>query len=431
MLKNPKIDHGASHPMHRDAALRERAHKVIPGGMWGHMNAARLPAGMPQFFSRAKGTRLHDVDGNEYIDFMCAFGPMILGYADPEVDAAVAVQRAQMDIANGPGEVLVELAELMVETIPAADWAMFSKNGTDATTACVMIARAHTGRRKILVAEGAYHGSAPWCTPWPGGTTPEDRAHQIRYTYNNIASLEAAVAQAGDDLAAILVSAFRHDARMDQELPTQAFANATRALADRHDAALILDDVRAGFRIDLGGSWEPLGVRPDLAAWSKALGNGYPIAAVTGTNWMRDAAPKIFVTGSFWCGAAAMAAAVATIRKLHRTDAVAHMTRLGGLLRSGIQARADGLGVGLRQTGPVQLPIMLFDDDADFRKGNLFAVTALQHGAYLHPWHNMFLSVAHSEDDIAVALRATSKALEAVERAFPATGTRTTEISDG
>ncbi len=163
----------------QDTALRERARKVIPGGMWGHMNAKRLPQGFPQFFAEAKGTRLRDVDGNEYLDFMCSFGPMILGYGDPEVDAAASAQRARMAIANGPGEVLVELAEKMVETIPAADWAMFSKNGTDATTACVMIARAQTARRKILIAKGAYHGSAPWCTPWPGGTTAEDRAHQI------------------------------------------------------------------------------------------------------------------------------------------------------------------------------------------------------------------------------------------------------------
>lgn len=402
----------------KDAALRERARRVIPGGMWGHMDAKRVAQGFPQFFAEAKGTRLRDVDGNEYLDFMCSFGPMILGYGDPEVDAAASAQRARMGIANGPGEVLVELAEKMVETIPAADWAMFSKNGTDATTACVMIARAQTARRKILIAKGAYHGSAPWCTPWPGGTTAEDRAHQINYIYNDVASLHAAADQAAGDLAGVLVSAFRHDARYDQELPTRDFADAARALADRSNAPLILDDVRAGFRIDLGGSWEPLGVRPDLSAYSKALGNGYPIAAITGNDALREAAQQIFVTGSFWCSAEPMAAAVATLDKLHRIDAVAHMARLGGLLRDGLQAQANRLGLGLRQTGPAQLPIVLFDDDPTFEKGNLFTVTALQHGVYLHPWHDMFLSVAHTEDDIAIALEATGPALEAVAREF-------------
>jgi glutamate-1-semialdehyde 2,1-aminomutase len=387
--------------------------------MWGHMNTIGLPAGYPQFFAQAKGARVTDVDGNEYIDFMCGFGPMILGYNDPDVEAAADAQRGRMDMANGPAEVMVELAELMVDMIPAADWAMFSKNGTDATTACLTIARAKTGRAKILVAKGAYHGAAPWCTPRPAGTMPEDRAHLIHYTYNDAASLSAAYEKAGSNLAGIVVSAFRHDTRVDQQMATPAFATAARVFADQAGAALILDDVRAGFRIDIGGSWEPLGVRPDLSAWSKALGNGHAIASVTGNDQFRDAAQEVFVTGSFWCGAVSMAAALATVHKLKQTGAVPHMVRLGEQLRSGIQAQADALGIGLHQSGPVQLPMMLFEGDSDCSKGNLFTLTALQHGAYLHPWHNMFLSAAHTDDDIESALNATQHGLEAVARHFP------------
>jgi len=401
-----------------DDALRERARRVIPGGMWGHMNVKALPEGYPQFFSQAEGARVRDVDGNDYIDFMCAFGPMILGYGDKDVEAAAEAQRQRFDIANGPGAIMVDLAERVVETIPSADWAMFSKNGTDATTCCVMIARAAAGRKKILVAGGAYHGAAPWCTPWPGGVTPEDRAHLISYTYNDLDSLQAAVDEAGDDLAGILVSAFRHDTRRDQDLPTQEFANAVRGHCTRTGAALMLDDVRAGFRLHLGGSWERLGVRPDLAAYSKALGNGHAIAAVTGADRLRDAAQKVFVTGSFWCGAEAMAAALATINKLHAVDAVAYMTRVGQMLRDGLAEQAERYGVGIRQTGPVQMPLVLFDNDVDFERGNLFTATALRHGVYLHPWHNMFLSAAHSEDDIALALQGTEHAFEAVARRF-------------
>jgi len=401
-----------------DTALRERAKRVIPGGMWGHMNAKALPQGYPQFFSRARGTRIWDADGNEYVDFMCAFGPMILGYGDEDVNAAANEQRERFDVANGPGAVMVDLAELLVETVPSADWAMFSKNGTDATTCCVMIARAAAGRKKILVAQGAYHGATPWCTPWPGGVTPEDRAHLIPYTYNDLDSLEIAVEKAGGDLAGILVSAFRHDARHDQEMPTQTFADAVRAHCTRTGAALMLDDVRAGFRLDLGGSWERMGVRPDLAAYSKALGNGYSIAAVTGADRLREAAQKVFVTGSFWCGAEAMAAAIATIRKLHAIDAVAHMTSLGDRFRNGLAEQAARYGVGIRQTGPVQMPLLLFDGDVEFERGNLFTVTALQHGVYLHPWHNMFLSAVHSEADIDFALQGTERAFEAVAREY-------------
>lgn len=401
-----------------DSALRARARKVIPGGMWGHMSAERLPSAFPQYFSAARGTRVIDVDGNSYIDFMCAYGPMILGYRNPEVEAAVAEQTGRVDLANGPGTALVELAELIVDTIPAADWTLLSKNGTDATTACVSIARAGTGRRKILVAHGAYHGAAPWCTPWPGGVVAEDRAHLIYYDFNDTASLEAAAAEAGDDLAGILCSAFRHDARRDQELTDPDFARAARTAADRAGAALILDDVRAGFRLHVGGSWEPLGVQPDLSAWSKALGNGHPIAAVTGKDGLREAAQRVYTTGSFWCAAGPMAAATATIGILRGSDAVGHMARLGEALRSGIVAQAASRGIGLRQTGPAQMPIMLFDDDPQGRKGDLFTSIALQHGVFLHPWHNMFLSAAHTDEDIAHALVATEAGLDAVAARF-------------
>ena len=172
-----------------DAALRTRAQRVIPGGMYGHLNVARLPPGYPQFFARAEGATLWDVDGNAYVDFMCAYGPMVLGYGNREVEAAAAAQRALGDVLTGPSERLVELAEKLVGMVAHADWALFQRNGTDATTLCVVVARAATKKRKILVARGAYHGSAPWCTPHPTGTTAEDRVHLVHYDYNDVASL--------------------------------------------------------------------------------------------------------------------------------------------------------------------------------------------------------------------------------------------------
>ena len=154
----------------RDAALRDRARRVIPGGMYGHQNAATWPAPFPQFLERGRGSRIWDVEGREYVDFVCSFGPIVLGHAHPAVEAAVVRQRALADCQNGPSPRMVELAERLVDLVPHADWAMFAKNGTDATTLALSIARAATGRRKILVARGAYHGSAPRCTPRPAGT---------------------------------------------------------------------------------------------------------------------------------------------------------------------------------------------------------------------------------------------------------------------
>jgi glutamate-1-semialdehyde 2,1-aminomutase len=404
----------ASEKQSVDAMLRARAQRVVPGGMWGHLNAARLPEGYPQFFASAEGCRVRDVDGHEYIDFMCSWGPVLLGHRHPEVQAAAEAQAAQGDCFNGPGEVMVDLAEDFVAMVPHADWAMFQKNGGDATTACVTIARAGTGRRKVLVARGSYHGALPWCSPSVAGVTSEDHAHLLHFEYNDVASLRAAVDEAGKDLAAIIVTAFRHDMGRDLELPTKEFALAARAACDAADAALIIDEVRAGLRLDIRGSWEALGVRPDLSAWSKAIANGYALAAVTGNDRFRDAATKVFVTGSFWCGTVAMAAARATLRIARETDVPSHIHAMGMRLREGLAQLADREGIAIRQSGPPQMPLMLFDDDADVRKGRAFCATALRRGAFFHPQHNMFLSSAHRAADIDAALEAASHGFKAV-----------------
>jgi glutamate-1-semialdehyde 2,1-aminomutase len=402
----------------RDRALRARARRVIPGGMWGHQNAARLPAAYPQFFQSAEGCRITDADGREYVDFMCAWGPMVLGYGDPDVERAAEAQRRLGDSLNGPTERLVELAELVVDIVPHADWAMFQKNGTDATTACVVIARAHTGRRKLLIAEGAYHGAVPWCNPYPEGSLPEDRAHIARFVYNDVASLQASAGAAEGDLAGIVVSGFRHDFGKPHEMPTPDFARAARAICDRTGALLIVDDVRAGFRIDIGGSWETVRVQPDLAAWSKAIANGRALAMVTGNDLCREAAGRVFVTGSFWTAGVAMAAAIATLTKLRATDGVGRMRAMGQRLRDGLDTQARAHGLPLAQSGPPQMPVLLFEGDTPERRmGWTFCTEALRRGVYLHAAHTLFLSAAHAEADIDRALEATDEAMAATARA--------------
>ena len=403
-----------SEPADKDAALRARASRVIPGGLWGHMNAAMLPQGYPQYFTEADGCRIRDANGRSYVDLMCSWGPVVLGHRHPTVEAAVRRQADQGDCMNGPGPVLVELAELMTDMIPHADWCLFAKNGTDATTSCVTIARAQTGRRKVLVANGSYHGAVPWCSPSLAGVTAEDRAHLVTFDYNDVASLERAAAAAKGDLAAIIVTAFRHDFGRDQEMPTAAFARTVRQVCDAAGAALILDDVRAGFRLHLGGSWEMLGVRPDLSAWSKAIGNGHALAAVTGNDAFRAAASQVFTTGSFWCSAVSMAAAVATLTELRRIDGPSRMREMGQRLRDGLEHLATQYQVGIRQTGPVQMPMLLFANDPEWRRGFAFCAEALRHGAYFHPKHNMFLSCAHTEADIDQALAAAEAGFRAI-----------------
>lgn len=400
-----------------DRRLRERAAAVVPGGMYGHLNAAQLPPGYPQFFASGEGAVVRDVDGNEYVDLMCSWGPIILGHQDPAVDAAVRAQQRHGDCLDGPTPLFVEAAELLVDTIADADWAMLAKNGTDATTLCTAIARAATGRRKVLVARGAYHGSASWSTPGARGITEADRANTGYFEYNDLASVEAAVAAAGeDDVAVIMVTPLRHDLRRDLEAASPEFATGLRAICDRIGAALAIDDVRAGFRIAVGGSWEPLGVRVDLSAWSKAIANGHPLACVTGVDALRDAASGVFTTGSFWLAALPMAAAKATITQLRETDAHERIGRAGRRLRAGLAAQAATHGLDVTLSGPVEMPFMTFAGDADFARASLWAVTAIDHGVFAHPFHNWFLSAALTDELVDRALAGTDHAFAAVAR---------------
>ena len=407
-------------PRSADLGLRERARAVIPGGMYGHQNAGPLPAEYPQFMRSGRGARVWDVDGNEYVDLMCSYGPVVLGHQHPAVEEAARAQAALADCQNAPGPVMVELAETLVATVRHADWAMFAKNGTDATTACCTIARAQTGRKRILVARGAYHGAAPWCTPRPPGTTPEDRANLGYYEFNDLDSARAAVAEAGPDLAGIMVSPFRHDAGYDQELVDPAFARGLRELCDAAGAALILDDVRCGFRLALGSSWEPIGVLPDLSAWSKAIANGHALAAVLGNDRYRGGAQQIFITGSFWFSATAMAAGIATIGALRADGAIAAMERTGSALRDGILAQAAARDLAVSYTGPVQMPYLTFAGDRDHALACEFAAHALRGGAFVHPRHNWFVSAAMTDADVALALHATDEAFAAVRRRLSA-----------
>jgi glutamate-1-semialdehyde 2,1-aminomutase len=407
---------------HRNKQLIERARRVIPGGMYGHQSAAILPDVFPQFFTRADGARLWDADGNEYIDYMCAFGPNLLGYRHPAVEAAVLAQQLLGDTMNGPSEIMVDLAEKFVSMVSHADWVIFCKNGTDATTMAMMTARSHSKKRKILVATKAYHGSAPWCNPFPNGTVPEERAHILQYQYNNPSSLEEAFHAAGDDVAGVFGSAFRHDVFENQALPTREFADTARRLCDKSGALLIVDDVRGGFRVARDCSWSKVGVQPDLSAWGKAIANGYALSALAGSEKARAAAQGIFVTGSYWFQAIPMAAAIATLNEIRNSDYLERTEKTGSMLRDGLAAQASNHGFSLRQTGPVQMPMILFDDDPDLRLGYCWVAEALTRGVYIHPWHNNFICAALTEQDVKQTLDATDQAFAALKKRRPNLG---------
>ena len=290
----------------KDAALLERAAAVLPS--LTHLDTKSMPEGYSQFFSHGEGARVWDVDGKEYIDFMCTYGPISVGHRHPAVQAAITEQMSKGDSLTGPTERMVELAEKLVELNDWADFATFQKNGTDATSLAVRYARAYSGKRKLLRAPGAYHGAnAVWVagTPSTQGVLEEESSHQLHYHFNDLASVKAAIEEAGDDFAAIIVSAFRWDFFHDLEWPTVEFLQGVRALCDEHDAVMIMDDIRSTLRIDINGTWKRFGVNPDLMCQCKGIANGQPLAAVIGNDRLRGAVSKITATGSFWSNAGA------------------------------------------------------------------------------------------------------------------------------
>jgi glutamate-1-semialdehyde 2,1-aminomutase len=402
-----------------DKALKDRARAVIPNGMFGHQSVGALPEDYPQFFTRAEGAHLWDSDGNRYLDFMCGYGPNLFGYGHESINAAYIRQLQQGDTMTGPAPVMVDLAEALVAMVAHADWAIFCKNGTDATTMAVTIARQHTSKNTIILAKGAYHGAAPWCTPVKNGTTPQDRANQIFCDYNDVESLEAAVREAGTDLAAIIASPIKHDTFVDQQLPLSDYARRARELCDEHGALLIVDDVRAGFRLARDCSWSLVGIEPDLSCWGKAIANGHPLSALLGSDKARQAAGSIYVTGSYWFSAAPLAASVETLRLIRESDYLTHTGDLGSGLRAGLAGLANLHGIGLKQSGPVTMPLILFEDDPGFARGYFFVEQLLKRGIYFHPWHNMFICNAMTQVDIDATLNAADEAFAALAAAGP------------
>ncbi|MEJ0065773.1 MAG: aminotransferase class III-fold pyridoxal phosphate-dependent enzyme [Caulobacteraceae bacterium] len=402
--------------MSQQDALKQRAQHVFPRGIYGHLSTRTMPENYPQFFASAKGVRMTDIDGKTYIDYMCAFGLNLFGYGDEEINEAFVNQMRQMDTVTGVSPVMVEFAERFTGIVSHADWAVFVKNGTDATTLGAMIARAHTKRDKIIIAEGAYHGMSPWSSGSPG-TTAGERAGRISCTYNDIDSLERAVAEAGDDLAAIFATPFKHDVFIDQVEPDGAYARRARELCDKTGALLVVDDVRAGFKLARDCSWSVVGVEPDLSSWGKCIANGHPISALLGNEKARKAAAEVRYTGSYWFQSGPMAAGLVTLDRIMNTPYLENIQSLGSALRDGMTKISDKHGVGLRQTGPVTMPMFLFDDDPDLRKGYRFCAEMVSRGVYMHPFHNMFISDALTMDDVKQTIEAADGACRALAAA--------------
>lgn len=398
---------------HRSLELFSRAVQVIPKGIYGHKNpASLLPGHSPYYAERAEGGRYWDVDGNEYLDLLCGYGPIILGHNHPQVEDAVRRQMAKGVCFNHPGEAMVELAERLVELVPSADWAIFAKNGSDVTTWAVRVAREHTSRPKIVMVQDTYHGAHAWCSVYPGGVLPEDKANVLEMGWNRLDDLEALVAEHRHQIAAVIAAPYHHPVRAAQQMPAEGFWRGVRRICDREGILVILDDIRAGFRLDLGGSHARFGIDPDLICFGKSLANGHPISVAVGREALRDAAEAVFISGTFWFAPAPMTAALATLRVLEETDAIAHMARLGARLGTGLRQLATACGHQVTISGPPALPYMTFEDDVDLTRIQAFCREMIARGVFLHPYHNWFLCAAHTDADIDHVLEVACTAFE-------------------
>jgi len=403
-------------------ALLERAERVVPGGIYGHQNPQFLTRGeYPAFLAEGRGCRVRDVDGNEYIDFICAYGPIVLGYRHPKVEEAADRQRKHADTMNLPGERFVELAERLVALTPGADWALFAKNGSDVCTWALAIARAATHRDVVAMVDGAYHGIHGWCNHLETGFPPSDRAGVRTFTWGDLASLERIFTEERNRIAAVIVTPFRHEAFHDSVMPPPGFLHGVREICDREGAMLVADDVRAGFRLHVGGSTQLWGVTPDLLCYSKAIANGYPLSALLGADALRDAARSVFVTGTFFTQSVPFAASLATLDEIVASGAIERMEAMGKRFCDGLVERAGKCGFDVTISGPPAMPFMTFvSDEGSFDRNRAFAGACARRGVFLHPVHNWFLSAAHREADIDEALEVAAAAFAEVQSRFPA-----------
>ncbi|HXC51804.1 MAG TPA: aminotransferase class III-fold pyridoxal phosphate-dependent enzyme [Candidatus Limnocylindrales bacterium] len=398
--------------------LYERAKRVIPGGIYGHQSPVYLVDGaFPRFLCEAEGCRVRDADGHEYVDFLCSYGPMVLGYRDAVVEAAAERQRRLCDSGNLPAPNMVELAEKLVSITAGADWAMFAKNGSDVCTWALAVARRATRRDLVAMVEGTYHGVHGWCNPARRGFPDGERSGIVTFPWNDAGALEELFRKYDGRIAGVIATPFRHEARHDSVMPGEGFLQAIRELSTRHSAVMISDDVRAGFRLSLAGSMHHFGVTPDMTVYSKAIANGYPLSVMLGSDALRKAAEDVFVTGTFFTQAVPIAAAIATIGEIEKRSAIEHMDRVGRRLCGGLTARARAAGLAVTISGPPSIPFLSFvADEGRLERSRTFAAVAASHGAFFHPAHNWFVSAAHQDADIDFALDAAEAAMAAVAR---------------
>lgn len=401
-----------------------RAANVIPSGVYGHLGPAEgcfVPVeAFPLFSSRAKGSYFWDIDGHRFIDYMCAFGPNILGYGDPDVEEAAAKQRERGDCTTAPSLTMIDFAELLVETVASADWAFFAKNGNDVTTLAVMSARAYTHRKKIVFFKGYYHGVGAWTQKIDyAGIMEEDVQNNIYINWNDPAAIEQVFAENRGEIAAVIAQPYMHGNFMDNELPADGFWKKVRKLCTDNGTVLIVDDVRAGFRLDLAGSDHYFGFEADLICFCKAIANGYNVSALCGKEFMKNTISSMSYTGSYWMSAVPFAAGIACIEKMKKLDCPKILMEKGAKLGRELTKAATDYGFTLRVTGAPSLFYLRLTDDPSLMLHQEWIAECVRRGVFFTNHHNHFINAALTDEDIAETVDIARDAFEVIRERHP------------
>ena len=398
-----------------------RAAKVIPSGVYGHLGPAEgcfIPIeAYPLFGERAQGSYVWDIDGHRFIDYMCAYGPNILGYNDPDVDEAARKQREKGDCMTSPSTVMIDFAELLVDTVASADWAFFAKNGNDVTSMAVMTARAYTHRKKIVFFKGYYHGVSPWTQKidYPG-IIEEDVANNIYLPWNDTQALEKAFMENRGEIAAVIGQPYMHGNFEDNQLPVNGFWQKVRKLCNDNNTLLIVDDVRAGFRLDIQGSDHYFGFEADLICFCKALANGYNVSALCGKDFLKNTVSSLSYTGSYWLSAVPFAAGIACIEKMKKLDCPKILLEKGARLRTELMKAAVEAGFDLRVTGVPSLFYLRLADDDSLMLHQKWIAECVRRGVFFTSHHNHFINASLTDADIAETVEIAKEAFDAVKK---------------
>jgi glutamate-1-semialdehyde 2,1-aminomutase len=420
----------------RSLTLFERARKTIPGGVNSPVRAGKAVGIDPPFIERAKGCFLWDAEGKRYIDYVCSWGPMILGHAHPEVVQAIAEALERGTSYGAPTRLEVEMAEIIVEMVPSVEMVRMVNSGTEATMSAIRLARGFTGREKIIKFEGCYHGHADSLLvsagsgvatlgiPGSPGVPRDVAKHTLTLPFNNTETLEMAFERFGAEIAAVIVEPV--PGNMGVIEPDLAFLRRLRQLTSERGALLIFDEVISGFRVALGGAQALYGIMPDLTCLGKIIGGGLPVGAYGGKrDIMLRMAPEgdIYQAGTLSGNPLAMAAGLATLKALNRNGVYEELDKGAEMLFEAIRSAANtaGVPVTINRVGSMGSLFFTRNQVTDFESAKTsdvgrfrrFYQSMLSKGIYLAPsaFEAWFIGTCHSEEIVQETIDAVTSTL--------------------